>query len=212
MSDGAGSDVPAAVWKVLRQEGLLLITDRTLPNVAALIAKAPIHGSWWGHPKGQEIYRACLALDEHPDVLSVKLVQHKLTLVHRRIWADLLAMAMSGDAWQRRGLTTGARELLLRVETNGEVRSDEMPGGAKKAGALGRELEDRLLIHTTSIHTASGKHVKLLRSWPRALKGRRPPRKRPKPALARSRFEAWGARFGVQVAWPWGKADRPRLA
>ena len=64
-----------------------------VPNLAEAIAGGPIRGSWWGHPKGQEIFPAVKAVCASPDVLVCKLVDGKITYVHRRLWPALVKLA-----------------------------------------------------------------------------------------------------------------------
>ena len=78
------------VWAV--QPGGLR-TLQPLPNVAELVAGEPIKGSWWGHPKGHEIFDALGELDNSPDVVRLRLVNGKVTLVHRRMWPALVRAA-----------------------------------------------------------------------------------------------------------------------
>jgi hypothetical protein len=46
----------------LKRHCVLLQTDARLPNVCALVAGAPVRGSWWAHPKSHEIFRVNSAL------------------------------------------------------------------------------------------------------------------------------------------------------
>jgi hypothetical protein len=82
------------VMAKLMEEGVLLESARgPLPNVAEMIAGAPIKGSWWGHASGHAIYEELTALDESPDVVRMRLVNGKVTLVHRRVWPALVRCA-----------------------------------------------------------------------------------------------------------------------
>lgn len=63
-----------------------------VPNVAEAVAGATIRGSWWSHPKGQAIFRALEKISDSPDVLSFKLVDGKVTFVHRRLWPALVPL------------------------------------------------------------------------------------------------------------------------
>ena len=78
------------VLEELERYGILLESDARLPSVAGLVAGEPVRGSWWGHPRGQNIYRIAGWLGEHPDVVVSKLVSGKVTYVHggcgRRCW------------------------------------------------------------------------------------------------------------------------------
>src|SRR5204863_4845079 len=64
-----------------------------VPSLAEAIAGGPIRGSWWGHPKGQEIFRVAEAISDSDDVLVCKLVEGKVTYVHRRLWPALVKLA-----------------------------------------------------------------------------------------------------------------------
>ncbi|MBI3681447.1 MAG: hypothetical protein HY235_13770 [Acidobacteria bacterium] len=137
--------------------GLLLVTDCALPNVVTLVVGEPVRGSWWGHPMGKVIYQVLVRLDAHPDVTSACLVNGKVTFVQRRLWPELLAVAISRETWQMRGLTMRARRLLAAVEAGRQDRSQDRE-------AI-RELEKKLLIRTVSVHTGKGHHEKRLQSW-----------------------------------------------
>lgn len=82
------------VMPLLVEHGVLLASAKgPIPNVAELVAGEPIRGSWWGHPAGHDIYRALNALAESPDVVRLRLVRGKVTLVHRRLWPALVRLA-----------------------------------------------------------------------------------------------------------------------
>jgi hypothetical protein len=76
------------------EHGVVLASARgPVPSVAGTIAGEPIRGSWWAHPRGQEIFRALTEIDDSPDVLCFKLVGGKVTFVHRRLWPALVRLA-----------------------------------------------------------------------------------------------------------------------
>jgi hypothetical protein len=78
----------------LLEHGMLLESARgPLANAAELVAGEPIKGSWWGHPKGHAIFAAFEALSESPDVVRTRLVNGKVTLIHRRLWPALFRLA-----------------------------------------------------------------------------------------------------------------------
>jgi hypothetical protein len=78
----------------VEKHGVVLQAARgPLPNLAETIAGGPIRGSWWGHPRGQEIFLAAEAVSDSPDVLVCKLAQGKVTYVHRRMWPALVRLA-----------------------------------------------------------------------------------------------------------------------
>ena len=76
------------------KHGIVLQAARgPVPSLAEAIAGGPIRGSWWGHPKGKEIFRAAAAVIASGDVLVCKLVDGKITYVHRRLWPALVRLA-----------------------------------------------------------------------------------------------------------------------
>ena len=77
----------AEVKAALVERGVLLESARgPIPNVAELIAGEPISGSWWAHPASHAIFAAINAVAASPDVVRLRLVNGKVTLVHRRVW------------------------------------------------------------------------------------------------------------------------------
>ena len=82
------------VMTVLVEHGMLLQSAKgPVPNVADLVAGEPVKGSWWGHPAGHEIFAALNELDESSDVVRLRLIKGKVTLVHRRLWPALVRLA-----------------------------------------------------------------------------------------------------------------------
>lgn len=78
----------------LVEHGMLLESAHgPLPNVAEMVAGEPIRGSWWGHPASHAIFDALNSLAESPDVVRTRLVNGKVTLVHRRLWPALARLA-----------------------------------------------------------------------------------------------------------------------
>ncbi len=78
----------------LLEYGMLLQSARgPVPNVAELMAGEPIRGSWWGHPASHEIFAALNALASSPDVVRLRLLNGKVTFVHRRLWPAVVRLA-----------------------------------------------------------------------------------------------------------------------
>ncbi len=74
--------------------GVVLVSAKgPVPRLTEVIAGEPIKGSWWGHPKGQQIFGILEAVTESEDVLVCRLVKGKITLVHRRLWPALVRLA-----------------------------------------------------------------------------------------------------------------------
>jgi len=82
------------VLAFVEHHGIVLQAARgPLPNLAEAIAGGAIRGSWWSHPKGKEIFRAVRATGKSPEVLVCKLVEGRITYVHRRLWPALIKLA-----------------------------------------------------------------------------------------------------------------------
>jgi hypothetical protein len=86
------STTQQALAFVERHGAVLLAAHGPLPNLAEAIAGEPIRGSWWGHAKGRDIYRLSGAVEDSGDVVTLKLVRGKLTLIHRRLWPALVKL------------------------------------------------------------------------------------------------------------------------
>jgi len=84
--------------KFVERHGVVLEGGRgPRPNLAEAIAGGPIRGSWWGHQKGREIFRATRAVRDSPDVLVCRLLDGKVTYIHRRLWPAIIRLAHTLD-------------------------------------------------------------------------------------------------------------------
>ncbi|MCI4340264.1 MAG: hypothetical protein L3J73_03230 [Thermoplasmata archaeon] len=204
------------VMRVVRRDGLLLFTDSRHPSVVSLLVGAPVAGSWFAHPASHLIYNVGQRLEDAADVLSVPLLDRKVTLVHRRLWPELLAVATGQEPWQHRGLTGPQSELLRLTERRGRVNVQHetdglRPAGTATAGDLARGLERRLLVYGHSVHSPSGRHEKVLETWKVLAADRAIRVSRMAPEIARSRLEA-AVRDGAapevtRRRFPWGRTD-----
>lgn len=78
----------------IRIHGVVLASAKgPVPTLTWEIAGEPVKGSWWGHPQGKHIFRVLQQVSDHEDILSCRLVDDKITLVHRRLWPALAAAA-----------------------------------------------------------------------------------------------------------------------
>jgi hypothetical protein len=60
------------------------------------VAGEPIIGSWWAHPKGKAIFGALSEIDDSHDVRCFKLIDGKITFVHKKLWPALARLAQDG--------------------------------------------------------------------------------------------------------------------
>jgi hypothetical protein len=78
----------------VREQGIVLQSARgPVPNLAEYVAGEPIRGSWWGHAAGHEIFAVLSRVLNSPDVITTRLVNGKVRLIHRRLWPALLRIA-----------------------------------------------------------------------------------------------------------------------
>jgi hypothetical protein len=64
-----------------------------VPSLAVAIAGSPIRGSWWSHPRSHEIFELTQTIRGREDVLVCRLINGKVTFVHRRLWSALVRAA-----------------------------------------------------------------------------------------------------------------------
>lgn len=82
----------------IEEQGIALQSARgAVPSFAEWIAGEPIRGSWWAHSRSHEIFRATEAVCDSGDVLVCRLVDGKITYVHRRLWPALVRLASRFD-------------------------------------------------------------------------------------------------------------------
>ncbi|HEV3232349.1 MAG TPA: hypothetical protein VG245_08850, partial [Candidatus Dormibacteraeota bacterium] len=165
---------------------------------------------------GALIYRVAGVVLAHPDVTETKLLAGKVTLVHRALWPRVVAVGVAREDWQTGGLSPQAVALLAAVDAAGEVRTDaaDAPRTGTVAAAstpkAARELERALLVHAEQVHSASGAHAKVLRTWDRwsaahGVTEPLPPVRAAKDELNRvlGRLnQRWGTR--LRLPWPSG--------
>lgn len=78
----------------IEERGVVLVSAKgPVPRLTEVIAGEPIKGSWWGHPKGQQIFAILEIVTESKDVHVCRLVKGKITLVHRRLWPALVRLS-----------------------------------------------------------------------------------------------------------------------
>lgn len=65
----------------------------SVPSLAHVIVGESLRGSWWADPKANEIFLLSRAIRSSPDVLVCRLVDGKITYVHRRLWPALVRLA-----------------------------------------------------------------------------------------------------------------------
>ena len=169
---------------------MLLVHDAVLPSATSIVVGRPVEGSWWSHPRANDIYDAIQPLDEV--ATRVKLVTQKQTFVHRRLWPALVAVGTARANWQMRGLSEDGAALLSAVARRRTpvATRDLMPrADTKRRQRVVREVEQRLLLHTDEVHTESGAHAKYAQTW-RTFARANGIDESPTASAARAAFEA----------------------
>jgi len=78
----------------VRKHGVVLASGKgAVPRLTEAIVGRPIKGSWWAHPKSHRIFAILQAVTDSKEILVCRLVDGKVTLVHRRLWPALVRVA-----------------------------------------------------------------------------------------------------------------------
>jgi hypothetical protein len=133
----------ADLLEFIRKEGMVLESAKgPIPNLVSRIAGSPVAGNWWGHPKAHAIFNALQEVRASPDILACRLVNGKVTLVHRRLWPALLAAQAKFPSSrtaviEERHTSTGKHEVI-------ETPLAEFVGDEVKAAAGRIEADEAL--------------------------------------------------------------------
>ncbi|HEU4776160.1 MAG TPA: hypothetical protein VFS95_04995 [Telluria sp.] len=84
----------AAVLDCVRAHGVVLESAKgPAPRLIDAIAGEPVQGRWWAHAQGKRIFALLDAVKDADDILVCRLIDGKVTLVHRRLWPQLVCVA-----------------------------------------------------------------------------------------------------------------------
>jgi hypothetical protein len=138
---------------------VMLASHGVLPSLVTAIAGEHVRGTWWSHAHGKLIFNLASQLEDY--ALVTKLVEGKVTFIAPRLVPAFLAIV--NDARFRKmqigKLDDDARGLLDRVMREDVHAAPKQPRDA---------LEKSLLVRSQQVHTPSGKHVTVLRAWPKS--------------------------------------------
>ncbi len=85
---------PRQAVAFVRKRGIVLeAAAGPVPSLAEVIVGEPIRGSWWAHRRSHEVFELTRAVRDSTDVLVCRLIEGKVTYVHRRLWAPLVRIA-----------------------------------------------------------------------------------------------------------------------
>ena len=196
------------VFQKLERLGLLLLSDPNLPNVATIVAGEKVSGSWWSHKAAQRIFAVSELLEDHSDVLIMKLVSNKVTFVHRELWGHIYSIGVAREDWQLKNLSPVAKQLLKALDDQGSLQTNRLGKllGPKPADTA-RELESQLLLHASQMHTESGAHATVIETWPTWAQRAQFRVRAKNPAKARhfleQRLAEMNEEFGGKGKLPW---------
>jgi hypothetical protein len=105
---GGCSGLGVALW-----DGVRVVTGPVTQLGRAV--EASIQGSWWSHPADHDIYAGIMAVRASSEVLTTRLVNPKITLVHRGLWPALVCVADDLSGGQLAALQEDHVFPLLRV-------------------------------------------------------------------------------------------------
>ena len=116
----------------IEAQGVVLESGKgPVPNLADKVAGEAIKGSYWGHPKGNEIFLLTRAIRSSKEILVCRLVEGKVTYVHRRIWGAIVRLQASFDK-QRLGAIREIHRSSGRHEVEVTPFPDWVPASVKK--------------------------------------------------------------------------------
>ncbi|HET7065572.1 MAG TPA: hypothetical protein VFI49_14965 [Rudaea sp.] len=93
---------PAQAVAFVERHGVVCEASRRsgIPSLVDEIAGEAVRGNWWSHPRSRAIFAATRAVRDSPDVLVCRLVDGKITFVHRQRWPALVRVADQFDPAQ----------------------------------------------------------------------------------------------------------------
>lgn len=161
------------IWIAVAKVATLTPSNDQVPSLVEALTGERVRGSWWSHPKAHLIYNIYKQIVETEHILTVKLVEGKVSFVHEDLWAAMLSAVMDLE-WQqavRTKLTRSGLELLTEVEKRGTLllKPSSVPALDADYRPLRKaknELERRCLVISGDRQTDSGVHAPHLESWP----------------------------------------------
>ncbi len=85
---------PDEALRFLDRHGVILESAQgPVPSLAAEVAGEPLRGNWWSHEKSEQIFLLTRQMRAAEEVLICRLVNGKITYVHRRLWPALARLS-----------------------------------------------------------------------------------------------------------------------
>jgi len=108
---------PEQAVAFVKAEGIVVESARaTVPSLAEAIAREPIRGSWWAHPKAKDIFVCSRAIRTSGDVLVCRLLGGKEP-------TSIDGCGRPWSAWQRGSTLTDLRLSRKFIPRQANTRS-----------------------------------------------------------------------------------------
>ncbi len=123
---------PEEAVSFIEAQGVVLESAKgPVPNLADIVAGEAIEGSYWGHPKGNEIFLLTRAIRSSKEILVCRLLEGKVTYVHRRIWGSIVRLQANFDK-ERLGAIREIHRSSGKHEVEVTPFPDWVPASVKK--------------------------------------------------------------------------------
>ena len=139
----------AEALKFVKTHGVVLESARgSVPTFVDFVAGEKV-SRWWSHPLSKPIFRLTRILRDSPDIATCRLVDSKITYVHRRVWPALVRLSSDFkkkdlSAIREEHSPTG-KHLLISTPFPRWVPPDVVTRGEELS-----EAEARSLLHKAS--------------------------------------------------------------
>jgi len=120
------------VLSVLRERGILMCHDYELPSATSIIADEKIKGSWWPHKKGSLIFHTLGEVLNSNELLAPKLVNGKVTLLHKDLFSDFFTIVLTESDWQLESIKNDCRDLYKQITKKASSDQIKLTGMEKE--------------------------------------------------------------------------------
>jgi hypothetical protein len=122
-----------------------------IPSLVDAIAGEAVRGNWWSHPRSKAIFAVTRAVRDSQDVLLCRLVDGKISFVHRRLWPALVRIANQFDPARLAGLheahTASGKHTIEQTPFPNWVSADVLAASRKFSEAEGMAELKILFTH-----------------------------------------------------------------
>jgi hypothetical protein len=137
----------AAALKFVKKHGVVLESARgPAPTFVDFVAGKPVKQQWWSHPLGRQMFRLTRIIRDSPDVVTCRMIDGKITYVHKRVWPALVKLSGRFDkknlAAVREEHTSTGKHRLVKTPFPRWIPAEVIQLGGKLS-----EAEAKSLLH-----------------------------------------------------------------